>query len=76
MLFKGCFLFYLLFQRFREIWLVGKGLALVSGSNGKLNLTFREEIKMKKAMVTMTITAITIMTWASIVLACGGGGGP
>ena len=41
----------------------------------KMKINFQEENKMKKAMVTMTITAITIMTWASIVLACGGGGG-
>jgi hypothetical protein len=41
----------------------------------KVKINFQEENKMKKAMVTMTITAITIMTWASIVLACGGGGG-
>ena len=30
---------------------------------------------MKKALVTMTIAALTIMTWASSVLASGGGGG-
>ncbi len=30
---------------------------------------------MKKALITITITAITIMTWASILLADGGGGG-
>jgi len=41
----------------------------------KMKINFQEENKMKKTMVTMTITAITIMTWASIVLACGGGGG-
>lgn len=30
---------------------------------------------MKKMLLTMTVTALTIMTWASIVLACGGDGG-
>lgn len=34
-----------------------------------------EEEKMKKALISITITAITIMTWATIVLAGGGGGG-
>jgi len=41
----------------------------------KMKINFQEENKMKKTMVTMTITAITIMTWASIVLADSGGGG-
>jgi hypothetical protein len=30
---------------------------------------------MKKALITITLTAITIMSWASILLADGGGGG-
>jgi len=30
---------------------------------------------MKKALITMTIAAMTIMTWASILFADGGGGG-
>jgi hypothetical protein len=35
----------------------------------------REETKMKKTLMTITIAAITILTWASVLLADGGGGG-
>lgn len=31
---------------------------------------------MKRILLTLTLSALTIMTWASIVLANGGGGGP
>ena len=31
---------------------------------------------MKRMLITLTISAFTILTWASIVLANGGGGGP
>ncbi len=31
---------------------------------------------MKKLIVTLTLTALTVMSWATVVLACGGGGGP
>ena len=30
---------------------------------------------MKKMLLTMTVTALTVLTWATIVLANGGGGG-
>ena len=36
----------------------------------------KEEIEMKKTLFTMAMIAFTIMTWATVVLADGGGGGP
>ena len=31
---------------------------------------------MKKTLLTLTLTAFTLMTWATVILADGGGGGP
>jgi hypothetical protein len=31
---------------------------------------------MKKLIVTLTLAALTIMSWATVILADGGGGGP
>ncbi len=40
-----------------------------------MNINFQEETKMKRILITITLSAITVMTWASILLADGGGGG-
>jgi hypothetical protein len=44
---------------------------LVSGKNQ----IPEEEKKMKRTLLTITITALTIVSWATVVFACGGGGG-